>query len=162
MWPCYGVHIHCVHGTSCFCTLSASAFMYWTIPTWARFLFRNHFMETCMFLFFFDNNLLTIIVTWYRPRNCCWCVIRARVHWWMVSNSQYALPSQSSPQKITGVRSQLRSIFREFPGYWWIFWTKHLLCYGARIFEEERKKERKKERRWMILTFNRFRFATLK
>ena len=48
MWPFYGVHMHCVHGTSCLCTLSASAaFMHWTIPTWARFLFRNFFMETC-------------------------------------------------------------------------------------------------------------------
>ena len=29
MWPWYGVHMHCVHGTSCLtmCTLSASAFV---------------------------------------------------------------------------------------------------------------------------------------
>ena len=25
MWPCYGVRMHCVHGTFCFCTLSASS-----------------------------------------------------------------------------------------------------------------------------------------
>ena len=42
LWSAY----YYVHGTSCFCTLSASAFMHWTIPTWARFLFRNLFMET--------------------------------------------------------------------------------------------------------------------
>ena len=41
---------HCVHGTSCFCTLSTSAFMHWAIPTCARFLFRNLFMETCFCL----------------------------------------------------------------------------------------------------------------
>ena len=23
------------------------------------------------------------------------------------------------------------------PGYWWLFWTQHLLHYGARLFEEE-------------------------
>ena len=46
MWPCYGVHAHItVHGTSCLCTLSASVFMHWDIPTSARFLLtcRNLF-----------------------------------------------------------------------------------------------------------------------
>ena len=50
-----------------------------------------------------------LFVTRYRPRNCGWCVIRARVHWRMASNNQPPRPPQSSPQKIAGVRSQLRS-----------------------------------------------------
>ena len=49
LWTAY----HCVHGTSCLCALSASAFMHWAIPTSARFSFRDLFMET----FFFDKNL---------------------------------------------------------------------------------------------------------
>ena len=44
-----------------------------------------------------------------------------------------------------------RTIFREFPGYWWPFWTQHLSRYGARLFEEER-------RRW---NFDRFRLVVL-
>ena len=47
-----------------------------------------------------------------------------------------------------------RTIFREFPGYWWPFWTQHLSRYGARLFEEER-------RRWTILIFDRFRLVVL-
>ena len=47
-----------------------------------------------------------------------------------------------------------RTIYREFPGYWWPFWTQHLSRYGARLFEEER-------RRWTILIFDRFRLVVL-
>ena len=42
---------------------------------------------------------------------------------------------------------------REFPGYWWLFWMQHLSHYSARLIEE---------RRWTMLIFDRFRFATLK
>ena len=42
---------------------------------------------------------------------------------------------------------------REFPGYWWQFWTQHFSRYGARLVEE---------RRWTILIFGHFRFAPLK
>ena len=42
---------------------------------------------------------------------------------------------------------------REFPSYWWLFQMQHLSRYSARLAEE---------RRWTILIFNRFRFATLK
>ena len=52
-----------------------------------------------------------------------------------------------------------RHILREFTGYWWLFWTQHLMCYSARLFEEERRIER---RTWTILIFDCFRFATLK
>ena len=37
---------HCVHGTSCLCTLSAMC-IHPAIPTSARFIFRNLSMETC-------------------------------------------------------------------------------------------------------------------
>ena len=43
---------------------------------------------------------------------------------------------------------------REFPGYWWLFRMRNLLRNGARLAEERR--------RWTILIFNHFRFATLK
>ena len=49
---------------------------------------------------------------------------------------------------------------REFPGYWWLFWTQHLPRYDARLVEEERKKEERR-RRWTIVSFDRFRLATL-
>ena len=55
----------------------------------------------------FVNNLL--FVTQYHPHNCGWCVIRARVHWQMASNNQYALSPSVFPTKIVGVRSQLCS-----------------------------------------------------
>ena len=80
----------------------------------------------------------------------------------MASNSQYTLPPQSSPQK--NHRSEIadtlkmklkRHIIREFLCYWWLFWMQHLSRYGARLFEEERR------RRWTILTYDYFRFATL-
>ena len=39
------------------------------------------------------------------------------------------------------------TIFREFPGYLWLFWTQHLSRCGARLVEEERrKKERRKKK----------------
>ena len=47
-----------------------------------------------------------------------------------------------------------RPILREFPGYWWLFWTQNLSCYGARLFEEEK-------RRWTILIFDRCRLVNL-
>ena len=39
VWSAY--QYHCVHGTSCLCTLSASAFIEPALYTSARFLFRN-------------------------------------------------------------------------------------------------------------------------
>ena len=163
LWSAY----HCVHGTSCFCTLSTSAFMHWTIPTWGRFLFRNLFMETCFCSFLIKK--LQLFVTRYRPRNCGWCVIRARVHWRMASNNQPPRPPQSSPQKIAGVRSQLRSKrssngppsenFLATGGFFERN-TYRVTALGWLKKKEERKK--KERRRWTILSFDRFRFATLK
>ena len=51
---------HCVHGTSCLCTLSASAFIEPSLYTSANFIFRNLFMETCFCSF------LIAIHTMYR------------------------------------------------------------------------------------------------
>ena len=45
-----------------------------------------------------------------------------------------------------------RTIFREFLGYWWPFWMQHLLRYGTRVFEEERRCQ-------TILIFDRFRLV---
>ena len=41
----------CVHGTSCLCILSASAFVHWAIPTCTRFLFRSLYE----YLFLYNN-----------------------------------------------------------------------------------------------------------
>ena len=113
---------------------------------WARVLLEIFYGD--LFLSFFDNSLLTF-VTRYCPRNCDWCVIHTHVHRRMASNSQYALPPRSSPQKnhrsevAVMLKTKLkRHILREFPGYWWLFWMQLLLRYGARLFEEERRMKR--------------------
>ena len=59
--------MECVHGTSCFCTLSASAFMHWAHPyTWAR-LWR---------LVSVDKNLVTrtahVIAVYTSSAHVCW------------------------------------------------------------------------------------------
>ena len=102
MWSWYGVHTmyHCVHGISCLCTLSTSVFMHWAIPTWARFLFRNLFMETCFCSFF----MLVI-----RGAAHVIAVAASFVHvcWWMAST----LCSLSLPglQESASGKSQLHS-----------------------------------------------------
>ena len=55
---------HCVHGTSCLCTLSASTFIEPSLYTSARFLFRNLFMEACFCSF------LIAIHTLYSSIDC--------------------------------------------------------------------------------------------
>ena len=107
MWPCYMECISLCAWHFLFLYLSASAFMHWAIPAWARFLFRNLFMETC-FCFFFDkksfNNLLhgaTLVIAVDASL--------AHVCWQTASNSQYALPPQSSLQESASSKSQLRS-----------------------------------------------------
>ena len=102
------------------------------------------------------------------PRNSSWCVILACVHQWMASNSEYALPLQSSPQEsvkwqvLVTLKAKFKwTIPREFHGYWWLVQMLHVSRYGTRL-AEERRRIRKKERRWTILELDRFRFATLK
>ena len=96
---CISLH---VHGTSCLCTLSASAFMHWDIPTWGRFLNRNLFMDTCFCLLAILLRGVTQHVSAVDASSAHVC---AHVHWWMASNSQYAMPPQSSPQKKSQVVS---------------------------------------------------------
>ena len=85
--------------------------IHWFVPTWATFLFRNLLWRLVSVLFL-NINLLTITckinfdMQW-RPCNCSWCVIRARVHWQMAYNSHMLCPLSLPRKKITGVRSQL-------------------------------------------------------
>ena len=101
MWPCYGVHIT-VHGTSCFCTLSASASMHWTISTWARFLFLKSLRLVSVLLIIIFNNLLCgtahVIVVDMPSAHVC-------IDKW---HPLCSAPSVFS-EKIAGVRSQLCS-----------------------------------------------------
>ena len=83
-----------------------------------------------------------------------WCVILTCVHKQMASNSQYTLPPQSSLQKkpqalspsYTQSRAQMNHPQRIFHDYWWLFWTLHILRYGARLVEERRRKRRTRTR----------------
>ena len=145
------------NGTSCFCTLSASAFMHWTIPTWLHGLdfFRNLFMELDLFL---DNNLFN---------NNCYEVYSAHVI--AVSSSRTCVltqqPVRSAPsafpaKKIAGVRSQLcskrcskRPSSENFLATGGFFERNTYRATALGCFEQER--------RWTILTFDRFRFASL-
>ena len=81
----------------------------------------------------------------YCLRNCGWCVIQCT----LTNSVQQPVCSAPSvfPTKIR--RSEVavmlkiklkRPILREFPGYWWLFKTQHLLHHGIRLFKEERKK----------------------
>ena len=64
----------------------------WAIYTWARFLSEIFYGD--LFLFFFDKNLnllrSAVHVIAIDTSSACVC-------WQMASNSQYALPPQSSP-----------------------------------------------------------------
>ena len=112
MWPCYGVHITstvCMHGTSCFCTMSVSPFMHWAIPTWARFLLEIFFKETCFCSFLIKksfNNLLRCSAYLIAVNAFA---LSTHMCWQMASNSQYALPHQSSPQESASSKSHIRS-----------------------------------------------------
>ena len=113
-------------------------------PYMARFLFRNLCMETCFCSFLIKNLLL---VTRCCPQNCGWCVIHARVHWRMASNSQYALPPQSSPQETASGKSQLRSkqSSNELPPGNFVTVGGCFKCYTYRVMALcWLKKERKK------------------
>ena len=137
---------HCVHGTFCLCTLSASAFMHWDIPTSARFLFRNLFMEACFcsfliklisFNYFCYAVLPTHLWLMRHPRTC------APTN--MVSNSQYALPLQFFPQESAGGKSQLPSP----ENFMTIVGCFERCTYHVTALGLLKKKERKKERFWL-------------
>ena len=115
LWSAY----HCVHGTSCLCTLSASAFMHWVIPTSALFIFRNLFMEivvinglawsrhTPVWLLSYPSIWqglshfgLGIFIHWFGP--FCFGVIPtyAWVHWYDISTSYTALEYSVNQQQF--------------------------------------------------------------
>ena len=93
-------------------------------------------------------------VTWYRPYTCGWCIVLTCVHQQMASKQPVHSAPSVSPTKSAGDKFQLHSKqtsnkpspenFRTIGGY---FRTIHILA---------------DKRRWTILTFNRFWFATLK
>ena len=124
-------------------------------------------LETC-FCSFFDNNLLTkiIIVTRYRPHNCCWCGIHQQQLCVGIINSNYVLdvihqctcalmndvqqPVRSAPSVLPAKNSRSeiavmlkRTIFRKFPGYWWLFErnTYCIMALGCCLKKKERKKK---------------------
>ena len=131
----------------CLCTLSASASIHPPIPTFGRFLLEI-FLNFLFLLFF---------VTRCRPRTCGWCVIRARAPTNGVQQLTHSAPTIEKRWSYVAVTLKTKrksTIPREFPGYWWLFRTQHLSRYSARLAEERR--------RWTILIFDCFRFATLK
>ena len=85
---------HCVHSTSCLCTLSCSQCIHALIHPYIS-----------LFLIFHGAALVG-----RGPTSAAHALaVRARVHWRMASNSQYALPPQSSPQESARDKSQLCS-----------------------------------------------------
>ena len=91
-------------------------------------------------------------------RTCGWYVIRAYAltKWCPTANTLW--PHDQKVLELCRSYAQNKAQkhhSREFPGYWWLFRTQHLSRYSARLAEERR-------RRWTILIFDRFRFATLK
>ena len=98
-------------------------------------------METC-FCYFFDNNLLTSL-------------LRSVSHMLHVSSSRMcALTNgvqqlvRSAPSVFPGRKAKVVSPsyaqmyhLREFLEYWWLFRMLYVLHFGARLAEEERKKE---------------------
>ena len=137
--------------------------MHWAFPTWARFIFFwNLFMETC-FCSFLIKIFFTICYA-CRLRNCGWCVIRTRVHWWMASNSQHALPPQSSLQEsassISPSYTQSKAQMKHPQRISWLVVAvsnaTRIALQRYRLAEEERKKET------TILTLDCFRLPLLK
>ena len=126
------------------------------------FVLWNLFMETCFCSFLIKRTCIVLIfVMRYCPHNCGWCVIRTRVHA-LTNGIQQPVCSAPSVFPAKNYRSEVavmlktklkRHILRGFPGYWWLFWTQHLSHYSSRLFEE---------RRWTILTFDRFQLCHFK
>ena len=103
--------------------------------------------------------LVSFLFTRRCPRTCGCCVIRACAPWRMASicGASTLCPHDQKVLKLCRSYAQHKCKMhtpRKFPGYWWLFWTQNLSRYSARLAEERR--------RWAILIFDRFRFATLK
>ena len=161
-WSAY----YCVHGTSCLCTLSASAYMHWANPTASRSLFRNFFMDTCFCSFLIEifSNLLCgathIIAVGESSMHMC-------IDEWFPTASALCTLSLCRKKKTATVSSSYAQSKAQMNHTQRIFRAPHVLCYSTSLAEErklrkrkkKRKKERKKERRRIILTFNHFRFT---
>ena len=126
------------------------------------FFLEIFYGDLCLFVF--DNNLLTIIVMRCCPCTCFWYVICARVHWRMASNSHMLCPLSLPSKKITRVRSQLRSkqSSKGPPSENFLATGGFFECNTYCVMALGCLKKKEERRRWTILTFNCFRFATLK
>ena len=153
MWPCYGVY-HCACARHFLFVYFVSecnycAFMHWDIPTSTiyRFLILWRLVSVLFLINFFQ------FVMQYCPHTSGWCVIFARVHQQMASNSQYTLHAPSVfPQESTGSKSQLHSKqssngpspehFMILGGYFECY-MYHIMALGwlKKQEAEERKKE---------------------
>ena len=141
--------------------------IHWATPTSARFLFKKSFLWRPVF----DQitcNFFQFVIRCHQ-HTCSWCVILTRVHRRTASNSQYTLPPKSSLQESAGGKSQLYSkqssnepFPKNFPTTGGYFECYMYCVTSLGWLKKRRKKERKRERRWMILAFDHFRFATLK
>ena len=143
LWSAY----HLVHITSCLCTLSAGVLIEQSLHHVD--VFQTFYGD--LFLFFFDKiQFLLCSAAHAHPVDVS--SLHVCTDEW-TSNSQYALPSQFSPQESASDKSQLRSKLssmnhpqRVSPDYWWLFWILCISRYGARLAEERtEKKDRKKE-----------------
>ena len=154
MWPCYGVHITVCVARLVFvlCQPEHS----WIEPSLHGLDFLLEIFYGELFLFFFDNNLLL------RGTAHVIAVDASSAHvsnWLMAS---FMLCPLSLPWKIAGVRSQLCSK-QSSKG----ISTENFLATGdffeCNFYRVTALSCLKKERRgWTILTFDCFRFATLK
>ena len=145
-----------IHITVCFLFMYfvSCAFMHWAIPTSARLLFRS--------MFFFDKSFFVSI-----------CYVVPPIHMWLMCHSRMCAPTngfqqsvhsspQSSQQKSAGGKSQLLSKqssngpspvnFPVIDGYFKCY-TYYVMALGWL---------KKEERRWTILTFDCFEFATVR
>ena len=148
----------CVHGTSCLCTLSVSAFMHWAIPTLARFLFIT---KTC---------LCFLVIKIFQPLLCdATHVIAVDVS----SSHMYTDEWLQTASTLCPCSCPCRKVQRVSPSYAQskaqmdhpkrISWLLVAVSNATRIVlwrQAGWQKRRKKTR--TILTFDCFRFVTLK
>ena len=128
-----------MHGISCFCTLSASAFMHLTIPAWLDFFLEIFLWRLVSVLF--DKNLSTICyavlpMQLRLMRHPCRCVDK-----WLPTAS-ILCPLSLARKKAQAVRLSYaqskaqKAHPRKFRDYWWLF---QMLHYGTRLVEERKK-----------------------
>ena len=87
-------------------------------------------------------------VMWCRPHTCGWCIIHAHTPTNGVQQLVHSAPTIEKRWSYVAVtlKTKCKSTTpREFPGYWWQFWTQHFSRYGTRLVEERKKED---ERFW--------------